>query len=119
MSSANFYEHVAKNPDPSKYTAVAWFPTASARENPDVAPDDKVRTTLVSNCVKVLLNATGLRARYDYSSFYPNLAWGSEVESSFLTIKAGNGKCNYRHFFAIKYEDLTESHGYLSNAYGY
>lgn len=119
LSSANFYEHVAKNPDPSKYTAVAWFPTASARENPDVAPDNKVRTTLVSNCVKVLLNATGLRARYDYSSFYPNLAWGSEVESSFLTKKAGNGKCNYRHFFAIKYEDLTESHGYLSNAYGY
>ncbi len=119
LSSANFYENLSKNPDPKKYTAVAWFPTSSARENLEVDSANKVRTTLVSNCMKILLNSTGLRARYDYSSFYPNLTWGSEVEKSFLTKKAGNGTCNYRHFFAIKYEDLTESHGYLTNAYGY
>lgn len=119
MSSANFYEPLSKNPDPSKYTAVAWFPTSSARENADLPADNKTRMTLVENCVKVLLNSTGLRSSYDYSSFCSNLAWGDDVMASFVTYKAGNGKCNYRHFYAIKYEDLTESHGYLSNAYGY
>lgn len=116
MGSINLYNNIGENPDPKRYTAKAWFPTASAREAGD---NEKAHQTLVSNSVKILLNSTGLRAQYDYSSFYPQLTFGNDVEATFITKRAGNGKCNYRHIFAIKYEDLTESHGYLSNSYGY
>ena len=80
---------------------------------------DRDKTPHVDGPVKVLLAATGLMADYDYSSLFGELQHGSEISSRFVQYEVGNKTCNYRHVYAIYYEDIYESKGYLSNSYGY
>ena len=104
------------NPDASVYEEIGWFPNDywTKETEADAA-------NLISNSVKVLACASGLRASYDYSNLLGKLKWGTQIQERMNTTinKIGNGVCNYRHFFTIYYEDIYESNGYLSNSYGY
>lgn len=113
FSSANFYKDLPFNPDATTYTETKWFPTtfwnlAEGKE-----------TTLVSNSVKILLCASGLRASYDYSNLFSKLKYGDKIKEAFLQMQTGNGTCNYRHLHSIYYDDIYKSNGYLTNSYGY
>ena len=85
--------------------------------------DGDINTTLNTNYVKtmakILVCGTGLNASYDYSELFGKLNWGGEAEAEFRKYSVGNGVCNYRHVFAIYYEDVNKTQGYVSNSYGY
>lgn len=69
--------------------------------------------------VKVLKLGSGLMSTYDYSELYGTLKYGEYLRNRMATEKMGNGKCNYRHLFAIYNEDVYESKGLVTNSYGY
>lgn len=85
--------------------------------------DGDINATLNTNYVKtmarILVCGTGLNASYDYSNLFGRLNWGGEAEAEFRKYSVGNGVCNYRHVFAIYYEDVNKTQGYVSNSYGY
>ncbi len=112
-SSVNYFENLPFNPDNSVYEAEDWFPSIYWNlEEGDEA-------NLVKNSVKVLITASGLRASYDYSDLLSKLKYGDQIGQSFMSYTTGNGVCNYRHLYAIYYEDIYESNGYLVNSYGF
>ena len=113
INSINFYEELPANPDETVYQEAKWCSKNFEK------PEKGDKTPHVDGPVKVLLAATGLMADYDYSSLFGELQHGSEISSRFVQYEVGNKTCNYRHVYAIYYEDIYESKGYLSNSYGY
>lgn len=113
----NFYTELGANPGGSgknAYQEVKWL---SARgQADDKKPDD---LSYLDGYVKVLKMGGGLMATYDYSALYGELRYGDALRNRMATEKLGNGKCNYRHLFAIYNEDVYESKGKVSNSYGY
>jgi len=107
LSSVNFYRTLNDNPDPEKYKEMTWM----RKENNQ---DD-----VVTRSVRILLCATGLRARYDYTPLLGQLQYGTQIQEKLQTYTMGNGVCNYRHLFSIYYDDIYKSNGYLKNSYGY
>ena len=78
-----------------------------------------LNTNYVKTMARILVCGTGLNASYDYSNLFGRLNWGGEAEAEFRKYSVGNGVCNYRHVFAIYYEDVNKTQGYVSNSYGY
>jgi hypothetical protein len=113
LSSVNFYRNLAANPNENLYTTVKWFPANYW----NLAEGSE--TTLVDNSVKVLICASGLRSSYNYSSLFSKLKYGDKISAAYANYNTGNKTCNYRHLYAIYYEDIYESDGYLSNSYGF
>lgn len=107
LSSVNFYRTLNDNPDPERYKEMTWM----RKENNQ---DD-----VVTRSVRILLCATGLRARYDYTPLLGQLQYGTQIQEKLQTYTMGNGVCNYRHLFSIYYDDIYKSNGYLKNSYGY
>lgn len=108
MQSANFYRNLAANPDEAIYKEAKWFP-GSIKD-----------ADIISNSVKVLACASGLRASYDYSELLGTLRLGTEIQTKLSQLnQVGNGVCNYRHLFSIYYDDIYKSNGFLQNSYGY
>jgi hypothetical protein len=112
-ASYNYYQKLPYNPNPDQYSKVTWFPGRYW----NVVEGGE--TTLVNNSVKILLAASGLRASYNYDALFARLKWGSQIKASYITYTTGNAVCNYRHPYAIYYEDIYESNGYLTNSYGF
>ncbi|GAB6119145.1 RagB/SusD family nutrient uptake outer membrane protein [Dysgonomonas termitidis] len=113
LSSVNFYRNLAANPNESLYTTVKWFPANYWNLT------EGSETTLVNNSVKVLICASGLRSSYNYSTLFSKLKYGAKISEAYANYNTGNKTCNYRHLYAIYYEDIYESNGYLSNSYGF
>ena len=74
---------------------------------------------------RILVCGTGLNASYDYSNLFGRLNWGGEAEAEFRKYSVGNGVCNYRHVFAIYYEDEmcirdspNDRHRHISHLWG-
>lgn len=111
-SSLNYYTNLASSPG-SEYKSVAWFPTSAAK------PLTGTNKNYVDWPVKTLLAGSGLNATYDYSSLLSQMSNGAEIQVSLATYNKGNRTCNYRHFFAIYYEDVYESKGLINNSYGF
>lgn len=110
ISSINFYKSLPKIPD-ATYLRAAWFP---------VSYQDTTRVKyFINDYVKVLIDASGLRAKYDYSGFLSNLVYGNQVNQLFQTYITGNGVCNYRCLYPIYYSDIYNSNGKLVNSYGF
>lgn len=108
LSSINFYRNLAANPDEEVYKRQTWFSNSWKESD------------IVSNCVKILSCASGLRASYDYSALFATLKYGPQIEEKLnQQNKVGNGVCNYRHVYSIYYDDIYKSKGYLTNSYGY
>lgn len=112
QSSINYYTNLGASPGP-EYESISWFPQDAAKR------EDGSSTNYIDWPTRVLLAATGLNKEYNYSNFLGTLSNGSEVQANLATYPMGNGVCNYRHFFAIYYEDIFESQGNLENSYGY
>ncbi len=114
-SSLNYYQELGASPG-TDYESVSWFPA-----NCEVPEDGEIESS--DNCVswplRTLLAATGLGYSYDYSSFLSELTCGNEIAEQLAQYDYGNGTCDYRHMFAIYYEDIYESDGYLTNSFGY
>ncbi|WP_257670218.1 RagB/SusD family nutrient uptake outer membrane protein [Parapedobacter tibetensis] len=115
QSSLNYYGDLPANPG-GDYLSVNWFPTAAEKPE-NVQPGQIYNYTMWP--VRVLLAGTGLMASYDYSSFLSTLTYGSEIQSLLNQYRMGNGVCNYRYPFPIYVDDIRESRGFLTNAYGY
>ncbi|MCW3805572.1 RagB/SusD family nutrient uptake outer membrane protein [Plebeiibacterium marinum] len=111
-SSINYYEELGASPG-ADYESVDWFPKRAAK------PEEGTSTYYIDWPVKTLLAGTGMYAHYDYSSFLGTLSHGDEIATSLSQYSMGNNICNYRHFYAIYYEDIYESKGKLTNSYGY
>lgn len=111
-SSLNYYTNLPASPGP-EYKSVSWFPTSAMK------PVSGTNKNYIDWYVKTLLAATGLAKQYDYSSFLSSLTNGAEIQTTLAQYSKGNGSCNYRHFFAVYYEDVFESKGKISNSYGF
>ncbi|WP_269225732.1 RagB/SusD family nutrient uptake outer membrane protein [Flavobacterium eburneipallidum] len=111
-SSLNYYTNLSASPGP-EYKSVSWFPTSAAK------PLTGTNKNYVDWPVKTLLAGSGLNVAYDYSSLLGTMSNGTEIQASLAQYTKGNGTCNYRHFFAIYYEDIFESKGQISNSYGF
>lgn len=113
----NFYKELGTNPGgdgENAYQEVEWL---SAKYQMDEKnPDD---LGFLDGYVKVLKLGSGLMSTYDYSELYGTLKYGEYLRNRMATEKMGNGKCNYRHLFAIYNEDVYESKGLVTNSYGY
>ena len=112
LASMNFYGDLPASPG-GDYLSVDWFPTTAAK------PEEGTNTNYIDWPVRTLLVATGLNASYDYSAFLGQMTHGDEILSNLLQYSMGNGVCNYRHPFAIYYEDVYESKGNVQNSFGY
>lgn len=111
-SSLNYYTNLSASPGP-EYKSVSWFPTSAAK------PLTGTNKNYIDWPVKTLLAGSGLNVAYDYSSLLGTMSNGTEIQTSLAQYAKGNGTCNYRHFFAIYYEDIFESKGQISNSYGF
>ncbi len=80
-------------------------------------------TGTIENFCKILICGSGLRSSYNYDALFSQLKYGDLIKSRYESYKVGatggNGVCNYRHLYAIYYEDITKSKGFLKNSYGY
>lgn len=112
-ASINYYQDLAASPG-TEYLSVNWFPTNAAKPDSGI-----VGTNYINWPVRTLLAASGLNASYNYSNLLGRMTNGSEIATNLAQYNMGNGTCNYRHFFAIYYQDIYESKGYLQNSYGY
>ncbi|MDR2914268.1 MAG: RagB/SusD family nutrient uptake outer membrane protein [Tannerella sp.] len=110
LKSVNFYTNLTSNPDPAVYSGERWFPMRYRTMS---------ESDYVTHSTRVLITASGLRASYDYNGLLSKLKYGDKIGSSYITYTTGNGVCNYRHLYAIYYEDIYESNGYLTNSYGF
>lgn len=90
---------------------VSWFPTNYEKRGS--------RTGYKDDPAKILTSCTGLNTRYDYSALLGRMQYGNEIAEILSKRPMGNGVCNYRHVFAIYYEDVYRSKGAYANAYGY
>ncbi|NDW13646.1 RagB/SusD family nutrient uptake outer membrane protein [Bacteroides sp. 214] len=120
-SSANFYTNIAGgNPDPNIYREKEWFPLAYWHTE---ANYENENTNAIEYYCRILICASGLRASYNYDTLFSQLKYGNLIKSRYENYKVGsgggNGVCNYRHLYAIYYEDITKSKGFLKNSYGY
>lgn len=120
-NSANFYTEIAGgNPDPAIYREVNWFPASYWNTETNYASEN---TGTVENYCKILICASGLRASYNYDTLFGQLKYGNLIKTRYENYKVGstggNGVCNYRHLYAVYYEDITKSKGFLKNSYGY
>ena len=120
-NSANFYSEVTGgNPDPTTYREVTWFPNPYQLSEANYVDEN---TGTVENYCKILVCASGLRASYNYDALLAQLKYGDLIKKRYENYKVGttggNGVCNYRHLYAIYYEDITKSKGFLKNSYGY
>ncbi|MGV8092252.1 MAG: RagB/SusD family nutrient uptake outer membrane protein [Mangrovibacterium sp.] len=111
-NSLNYYQDLPANPG-AGYSSVNWFPKSAAK------PESGTNTNYIDWPVRTLLAGTGLYPTYDYSGLLSRLTNGNEISSTLVQYSKGNGVCYYRHPFAIYYEDVYESKGYLNNSYGY
>ncbi|APA00313.1 RagB/SusD family nutrient uptake outer membrane protein [Flavobacterium commune] len=112
QKSINFYTNLGASPG-TEYQSASWF-TKSI-----VKPTSGTSRTYLDNPTKVLLAATGINKAYDYSSFLSSMTNGGEIQANLAQYTMGNKNCNYRQYFAIYYEDVFESKGFLTNSYGY
>ncbi|MFD2034776.1 RagB/SusD family nutrient uptake outer membrane protein [Belliella marina] len=112
LNSINFYGDLPADPG-GEYLSANWFPLAAAK------PETGNNVNYIEWPVRTLLAATGLNPSYDYSSFLGEMQHGSEIQARLNQFNMGNGVCYYRHPFAIFYEDIYESKGFLQNSFGY
>jgi hypothetical protein len=120
-NTANFYSMITGgNPDATIYREVDWFPKSYWNTESNYANEN---TSTIENYCKILICASGLRSSYNYDALFGQLKYGSLIKTRYENYKVGstggNGVCNYRHLYAIYYEDITKSKGYLKNSYGY
>jgi len=111
-NSLNYYTNLPASPGP-EYKKVDWFPTTAAK------PLSGTNKNYIDWPVKTLLAGSGLAKEYDYSSLLSSMTNGAEIQTNLAQYTKGNGSCNYRHFFAIYYEDIFESKGQIKNSYGF
>lgn len=111
-TSINYYGDLAANPG-GDYLSATWFPQSAQK------PLSGTNNNYLMWPVRTLLAGTGLYPSYDYSAFLATLTNGAEIQTSLASYTMGNGKCYYRYPYAIFYEDIYESRGYLTNSYGY
>ena len=107
ISSINFYgwdEVVGTE-------SVNWFPYVYARRGS--------HTEYLTDPATVLTACTGLSVSYDYSDLLSRLTYGDEIAALLADREMGNGTCNYRHVFAIYYEDIYKAQYAYTNSYGY
>ncbi|GHT62392.1 starch-binding protein [Bacteroidia bacterium] len=109
-SSITYYTRYAGAPDAS-YTGSANWLNGGAVRGSNMA-------TWIS---RILASSTGLNASYDYSALVQQLDSAESVQKRLTETfgKLGNSVCNYRHPFPIYYKNITDSHGHLTNLYGY
>ncbi len=110
--SINYYGDLPADPG-GDFQSVSWFPEQAAK------PETGNNTNYIDWPVRTLLAATGLNPSYDYSDFMGQLRHGDEILPKLVQFEMGNNTCYYRHPFAIYYEDIYESKGYLQNSFGY
>ncbi len=115
-STVTFYRYVDENPNSSVWAEANWFRRTYWNQTNVTATH-----SCVTNAVKVLVCATGLRASYDYSELCSKLTYGDLILEQFLMNNSHNGNetCNYRHVYPIYYDDIYRSNGYLTNSYGF
>ncbi|MDR7370297.1 RagB/SusD family nutrient uptake outer membrane protein [Flavobacterium aquidurense] len=111
-SNINYYRNLGASPGP-EYLSSSWF-TKNAQK-----PTSGTNKNYIDWPTRILLAGTGINKSYDYSSFLSSLKNGGEIQSNLVQYTMGNKSCNYRHYFAIYYEDLFESKGKLTNSFGY
>ena len=120
MSSVNFNEDMgtgAASTSKGQYEC-NWI-SMQVTLNKDGDINATLNTNYVKTMARILVCGTGLNASYGYSNLFGRLNWGGEAEAEFRKYSVGNGVCNYRHVFAIYYEDVNKTQGYVSNSYGY
>lgn len=111
-TSINYYGNLPANPG-GDYLSVTWFPQSAQK------PTTGTNNNYLIWPIRTLLAGTGLYPSYDYSTFLSTLTNGAEIQAALASYTMGNGKCYYRYPYAIFYEDIYESRGYLTNSYGY
>ena len=111
-TSLNYYGDLPANPG-GDYLSVDWFPLSAQK------PVSGTNNNYLIWSIRTLLAGTGLYPSYDYSAFLGTLTHGREIQAGLASYTMGNGKCYYRYPYAIFYEDIYESRGYLTNSYGY
>lgn len=114
-ASINYYGDLIAEPG-TEYKSIDWFPVTAAK------PDGSTTSTSTNYLnwpVQILIAGSGLNASYDYSGLLGRMTNGGEISSELLKYSIGNKTCNYRHLFAIYYQDVYESKGYLENSFGY
>lgn len=114
MTSINFYEDQGVNDPPTDYYSCNWIPMLVAI-NKDGNLNEEINKNYAPTIANILVCGSGLNASYDYSALFGKLHWGTEAQAEFIKYPVGNGVCDYRHFYAIYYEDIFESQGNLSN----
>ena len=120
MSSVNFNEDMGTGTaSASKGQYECNWISMQVTLNKDGDINATLNTNYVKTMARILVCGTGLNASYDYSNLFGRLNWGGEAEAEFRKYSVGNGVCNYRHVFAIYYEDVNKTQGYVSNSYGY
>ena len=107
VSSINFFA----SDDVVGENSVNWFPYTYGRRGS--------HTEYLTHPARVLTACTGLNESYDYTDLLSTLTYGDDIADLLVDRDMGNGTCNYRHVFAIYYEDVYRSNGCYENAYGY
>ncbi len=110
-ASIDYYGGIT-NPG-SGYESISWFPEEFVKK--ENSSNTKYRDTPVS----IIVSATGLNASYNYSGLTGKMQYGSEIQDLLKQHSLGNGMCNYRHVYAIFYEDVYRSKGAFENSYGF
>ena len=111
-ASINYYGDLPADPG-APYLSVKWFPQNAQKPTSGTNVNYKIWP------IRVLVAATGLYPSYDYSAFLGSLTNGAEIQSELAQKSMGNGKVYYRYPYAVFYEDVYESKGYITNTYGY
>lgn len=118
MSSVNFYEDLGNEVPNDDYKECNWIPNLVSRDK-EGNFNAEINKNYASTIAKILVVGSGLNATYDYSGLFGRLHWGTEAQTEFNKLEVGNKVCNYRHVFAIYYEDIFESQGKLVNSFGF
>lgn len=118
LSKVNFYEDQGVDGAPNGYYSCDWIPMKVAR-NKEGNLNEEVHKDYAGTMSKILVCGSGVNASYDYSELFGKLRWGTEAQTDFSKYPIGNGVCNYRHLYAIYYEDIFESQGKITNSFGF
>lgn len=120
LSSVNFYEDQGTStPGIGSGTYYCnWIPMLIALGN-NGGLNEEIHRDYTARISDILVVGSGLNAQYDYSELFGKLHWGTEAQAEFSKYPIGNSVCNYRHLYAIYYEDIFESQGKLKNSYGF
>lgn len=111
-SSINYYGDLGYNPG-SDYISMDWFPVDYAKK--ENSSNTKYRDTPLA----IITTATGVNANYDYSGLLGKMQYGNEISALLPQYSMGNKVCNYRHYFAIYYEDIYRAKNAFKNSYGF